>query len=66
MVLSDDLDYASVFEALGIAETQLGRRVNPSLMKPAEWRRKLKQTDSFARRVQARPRVMVLGSTDEQ
>ena len=65
MVLSDDLDYASVFEALGIAEAQLGRRVNPNLMKPTEWKRKLKQPDSFARRVHDRPRVILLGS-DEQ
>ncbi len=64
MILSDDLDYASVFEAVGAAEAQLGRRVNPNLMKPAEWRRKRKQTDSFVRRVRDRPRVIVLGSTD--
>lgn len=64
MILSDDLDYASVYEAVGIAEAQLGRRVNPSLMKPAEWRRKRKQTGSFVSRIHDRPRVIVLGSTD--
>ena len=65
MVISDELDYQTIFEAVQAAERKLGRPVNPNLMTPQEWRRKRGQPDSFAARLEDRPRLFVLGSEDD-
>ncbi len=65
MVIAEDLDYPTLFEALQAVEQQLGRRVQPNLMTPAEWRGKVVQADSFAARLSERPRLFVLGSEDD-
>lgn len=65
MVIADDLDYPTLFEAVQAAERQLGRPVNPTLMTAKEWRRKRAQSDSFAARLRGRPRLFVIGTDDE-
>lgn len=65
MVIAEDLDYPTLFEALQAAERQLARPVNPNLMTPKEWRRKGAQRDSFTARLHDRPRLFVLGSDDD-
>ncbi len=65
MVVAEDLDYPTLFEALQSAERQLGRSVSPNLMTPDEWRRKSAQADGFAARLGDRPRLFVLGDEDD-
>jgi predicted nucleotidyltransferase len=65
MVVADDLDYGALYAALPAAEAALARPVNPSLMTCEEWRRKRAETDSFAARIAAQPRLFVLGSDDD-
>lgn len=65
MVIAEDLDYPTLFEALQPAERELGRSVNPNLMTPTEWRRKRAQPDSFAARLHDRPRLFVHGGEDD-
>jgi len=65
MVIADDLEYPALFEAVQKAERQLGRTVSPNLMTFKDWRRKLAKADSFVARIQARPRVFVIGSDDD-
>lgn len=64
MVIAQKLDYADLYTALQGAEAALARPINPSLMAPGEWRRKLAQRGSFAARVAAQPRIFVIGSDD--
>jgi predicted nucleotidyltransferase len=64
LVLSDRLEYPEVYQALEPVERRLARPVNPTVMKPGEWKRKRAARDSFARRVAGRPRLLVLGSED--
>lgn len=64
MVLSDSLRYADLFEGLQEAEAALGRKVNPTVMTLAQWRTRRSQADSFASRVAAGPRILVIGSED--
>ncbi len=64
LVLSDDLDYADVFEALQSAEAKLGRTVNPTVQKPADWRRKRKTGAAFAVKVMAQPKLFLIGSEE--
>lgn len=65
MVIAENLDYPTLFEALQAAERQLGRPVNPNLMTPDQWRRKCAQPDSFAAQLRNRPRLFVVGDEDE-
>lgn len=65
MVIADDLDYAALYAALPAAEAALARPVSPSLMTREEWRRKRAEADSFAARIAAQPRLLVIGSDDE-
>ncbi len=64
MVIAEDLDYPTLFEALQPAEEQLTRPVNPNLMPPGEWRRKCAEPDGFVARIRDRPRLFVLGDED--
>lgn len=65
LVVSDTLNYADVFRALGPCEAVAGRRVNPTVMTKSEWRAKSGRSNSFAARVASQPRVFVVGSADE-
>ena len=65
MVISEGLDYPTVFESVQVAERQLGRTVNPNLMTPKEWQQKRSQPDSFVARLVDRPRLLVIGSDDD-
>jgi predicted nucleotidyltransferase len=65
MVISKNLEYEKLYEALQKAEAVLARPVNPNVMSPEEWRSKRAERDSFAARVAAQPRVFVIGSDNE-
>lgn len=65
MVIADDLDYPTLFEAVQTAERQLGRPINPNLITPSAWRHKRTQPDSFIARVQNRTHLFVLGSEND-
>lgn len=60
-VLSEDLGYADLFEALEKAQQSLGRVVNPTLYTRADLARRLKRGDSFATRVKEQPKVWLIG-----
>ena len=62
MVISDRLHHADLFEMLQPVEAVLARRVNPTVMSRKEWRRKRSDPDSFASRVAAGPRLLVMGT----
>ena len=65
LVISEDLSYADVYAALEDAAQILARPVNPTVMTRSDWREKVQQTDSFASRVAARPKLTVLGAVDD-
>jgi predicted nucleotidyltransferase len=64
LVLSDHVDYADVFEALQSAEAKLGRTVNPTVQRPADWRRKRKAGVAFVVKVSAQPKLFLIGSEE--
>ncbi|MEO8035290.1 MAG: hypothetical protein ABI837_12720 [Acidobacteriota bacterium] len=65
MVISDQIDYPALYEALQRAEEVIARPVNPTVMKRAEWKRKTSGGDSFAARVAAQPKIFIVGSKDD-
>lgn len=65
MVIADDLDYAALYSALPAAEETLARPISPSLMTRKEWQHKRSETDSFAARIAAQPKLFLIGSEDD-
>lgn len=65
MVIGENLSYADVYSALQSAEETLQRTIQVSLMTPADWRRKLAAGNPFVTKVQAQPKVPVIGSVDD-
>lgn len=64
LILSDKIGYTEAFEALQRAERQLARSINPTVMTRADWKRKRRLQDSFARRIAEQPKIFILGSED--
>lgn len=64
MVISDTLDYSEVFRAMQNLEGDLGRKINPTVITPADWGRKRSAADSFASRVASGPKIWVIGDED--
>jgi predicted nucleotidyltransferase len=65
MVISADVAYPELYSALQEAEAALGRPVHVSLATPAEWKRKLAEGNPFVTKVQAQPRISVIGAVDD-
>ena len=65
MVIGDDLAYPDLYSALQAAEATLQRPVHVSLATAAEWKRKLAEGNPFITKVQAQPKIPVIGSTDD-
>ena len=62
MVISEDLSYSDLYGALEEAEATLGRPVHVSLETTAEWKRKLAEGNPFAIKVQAQPKISLIGA----
>ncbi|MHB8698847.1 MAG: nucleotidyltransferase domain-containing protein [Sulfuricaulis sp.] len=65
LVLSDRVDYADVFEALQSAEAKLGRTINPTVYKPADWRKKRSSGNAFVVKVGAQPKLFLIGTEED-
>jgi predicted nucleotidyltransferase len=65
MVLSEDLSYSDLYGALQEAEVALGRPVHVNLMTAADWKRKLAEGNPFAAKVQAQPKIPLLGTAND-
>lgn len=64
MVLGD-ATFADVVRAVHPAQAALGREVNPTVMKPAEFTRKLRAGDGFAASVLRQPKIWLIGSDND-
>lgn len=62
MVIGDDLTYTDLYEGLEKAEQVLRRPVNPTFLSVDEWRRKLSTKDSFIAKINAQPKLFIVGS----
>jgi predicted nucleotidyltransferase len=65
MVLSDELSYPDVYDALRKVERQLDRKIDPNIQTPEEWRRKRREGHAFSARVAEQPKLFVVGSEDD-
>jgi predicted nucleotidyltransferase len=65
MVISEDLPYSDLYSALQEAEATLQRPVHVNLMTAEEWKRKLAEGTPFVTKVQAQPKIWLIGSADD-
>jgi len=61
MVVSDDVTYADLFDALEAVSLQLGRKVNPTIYTPAELAKRSADGGAFAKRVLEQPKIWLTG-----
>lgn len=64
MILSDDLTYGDVFNALEAASGTLGRAVNPTILTRQELGKRQAEKESFLTRVLQQPKVWIIGGED--
>lgn len=64
-IVSDELSYLDLFDALHAAERQLAREVSPNIFTEQEWQQRRAEAGSFVARIDERPRLFVIGSSDE-
>ena len=62
MVVGDELSYSELYAALQDVESALGRKVSPTFLSPKDWRRKASEKGSFISKINASPKIFVLGS----
>ena len=61
MLVGEKLTLAKVLKVLVPIEPQLGRKINPTLYTPAEFKRRRAERDSFVNRVLAQPILPLIG-----
>ena len=61
MLVGKNLFLSKVLELLVPLEAQLGRKINPTLLTPAEFKRRKAERDSFVNRVLAQPTLPLIG-----
>jgi predicted nucleotidyltransferase len=65
MVIGDDLDYAGLYSALQDVESKLSRKVNPTFLSRADWKRKVAEKGSFVSKINTQPKIFVFGSAED-
>lgn len=65
MVIGDDLTYSELYAALQKAENVLHRTINPTFLSFDDWRRKLVTKDSVIAKINAQPKLFVVGSESD-
>lgn len=65
MIIGKNLTYADIFQVLEKAETELGRKINPTFYSPLEWLRKSKAGNDFVKKILKHPKIFLIGTEDE-
>ena len=63
MLVGKNLPLSKVLKLLVPLEAQLGRKINPTIYTPAEFKRRRAERDSFVNRVLAQPVLPLIGDT---
>lgn len=65
MIIGDKLTLSRVLKVLTPVETELGRKINPTLYTPAEFAKRRAEKDSFVNRVLAQSVLPLIGTLHE-
>lgn len=64
MIVSDDVAYADLFEALEPVEYELGRPINPTVYGSEELQKRRDEGNAFVLRVLEQPKLWLIGNDD--
>lgn len=65
VLLVGDIGFADAVKTLHAAQEKIGREINPVVMSPDEYRRKILGGDGFLRDVLAKDKLFLMGDEDE-
>lgn len=65
LIISNGLSYSEVLSLFDLAESRIGRKVNPTIYKSEEFRNKLKSDNNFIKRVIEQPKIFLIGAEDD-
>ena len=65
MVIGNDLDYVGLYSALQDAEKKLSRKISPTFLSRADWKRKVAEKGSFISKINAQPKIFVFGAAED-
>lgn len=65
MIISAELGYGELFAALESATNSLGRKVNPTVYSPKDFRKRVRGDNAFVTRVIEQPKIWLIGSERE-
>lgn len=65
MIITEELSYANIFRLLQKSETQLGRKINPTIYSPHEWARKLNEENNFVTKILSQTKIFLIGTDKE-
>jgi predicted nucleotidyltransferase len=65
MIISDNLTYGEVFDALERAMRTVGRKINPTVYTAAEFSKRARTENAFVTRVLEQPKLWVIGREDD-
>jgi predicted nucleotidyltransferase len=65
MIIGDDITYSDIYGELETVEKTLNRPVNPNVLTAEDWRRKLKRKDSFVAKIDAQPKIFIIGAEED-
>lgn len=65
LLVSDTLTYGDTILALQDLSAQLGREVNPNILTPQDFAKRLREGGAFVSRVMAQPKVWLIGGPDD-
>lgn len=64
MIIGANVTYADLFKLLEHAETQLGRKINPTFYSISEWSRKINEGNNFVTKILEQPKIFIIGKED--
>jgi predicted nucleotidyltransferase len=64
MIIGRGLAYSDIYATLQKAEKLLLRSINPSLMTPIEWKKKLANKNAFVIKIVDQPKLFIFGTED--
>lgn len=64
MIVSNELSYGEVLDALSDTEGQLGRVINPTMYSTEEFSQRVKGNQSFIKRVMEHPKLWIKGNIE--
>jgi len=59
MIIGQDLSYGAIMELLDEAESQLARKINPTILSSDEFQERINNQQSFATRVMEQPKLWI-------